>query len=114
MFWLPKRYYDENVWLDLWRIWKKIRRFHSLYFHPHFVGQGSKEEENAAFNCAMDHFAKKGLSGQNSHGHPTLEETSETWEISATKNQLDIQLYEYGRELYFEQGKWLKQEKVLI
>ena len=92
---------------------ESIRRFHSLYFRPRYFENNANEEENAAFNCAIEHFATKGLS-QNSHGHPKLDETSETWEILAAKNRLDIQLYEFAKELFVEQGKWMKNQNVLI
>ncbi|KAL3771557.1 hypothetical protein ACHAWU_003732 [Discostella pseudostelligera] len=90
---------------------ESLRRFHS-YFHYRYLG--IEEDENAALNCAIEHFAKKGLSGQNSHGHPTLHETSETYEILATKNQLDIRLYEFAKELFVEQGKWMKEKNMLV
>ena len=90
---------------------ESIRRFHS-YFHYRYLG--IEEDENAALNCAIENFAKKGLSGQNSHGHPTLDETSETYEILATKNQLDVRLYEFAKELFVEQGKWMKEKKMLV
>ncbi|KAL7431616.1 hypothetical protein ACHAXH_001535 [Discostella pseudostelligera] len=90
---------------------ESIRRFHS-YFHSRYLGM--EEDGNEALYCAIEHFAKKGLSGQNSHGHPTLDETSETYEILATKNQLDIRLYEFAKELFVEQGKWMKEKKMLV
>ena len=43
-----------------------------------------------------------------------IRKTSETWEILAAKNRLDIQLYEFAKELFVEQGKWMKNQNVLI
>lgn len=43
---------------------ESIRRFHSLYFRPRYVENNANEEENSAFNCAIEHFAKKGLSSE--------------------------------------------------
>jgi hypothetical protein len=43
---------------------ESIRRFHSLYFRPRYFENNANEEENAAFNCAIEHFATKGLSSE--------------------------------------------------
>jgi hypothetical protein len=40
----------------------------------------------------------------NKHSHPEVEEGSIVWELLYKKNSLDIQLYEYAKELFQEQA----------
>ncbi|KAL9183168.1 hypothetical protein ACHAXT_004955 [Thalassiosira profunda] len=67
---------------------------------------------DAALQCAREHFAKKG-SGQNTHRHPKLDPGSEAWKTLQVKNELDIRLYDFARELFVEQGNWMKKENLL-
>jgi len=81
---------------------ESITRFHSFF----------RFGDEDALKCSREQFANKGA-GTNSHSHPTLDQTSETWAILAQKNTLDIRLYEYAQELFEEQGKWLKKQKLI-
>ena len=65
-----------------------------------------------ALRCAREHFAKKG-SGQNKHRHPKLDPGSEAWNTLQVKNELDIRLYDFARELFEEQGNWMAKENLL-
>ena len=79
------------------RMEESIVRFHTYF------GFG----DEAALLCSQQTFASKGSSKSNSHSHPKLDEQSETYEILRVKNELDIRLYEYAKELFEEQGKLL-------
>lgn len=80
-----------------------IRRFHSFF--------GFENDE--ALACARQNFAVAGGSQSNSHSHPKLDPTGDTWEIIEKKNMLDIRLFEYAIELWHEQGEWMKNENML-
>jgi len=41
----------------------------------------------------------------NKHDHPLIEEGSAAWELLSVKNDLDMKLYEYGKELFREQAR---------
>ncbi|OEU06342.1 hypothetical protein FRACYDRAFT_150140, partial [Fragilariopsis cylindrus CCMP1102] len=43
--------------------------------------------------------------GVNSNKHSKVEEETKAWKLLASKNSLDIQLYEYAVELFHEQGQ---------
>ena len=79
------------------RMEESIVRFHTYF------GFG----DEVALLCSQQTFASKGSSKSNSHSHPKLDEQSETYEILRVKNELDIRLYEYAKELFEEQGKLL-------
>ena len=74
-----------------------IRRFHDYF------GFGSDD----SLDCALQNFSRNKSGSSNSHEHPQLDPTSETWAILSKKNQLDIELFKYAQQLFVEQGQWL-------
>ena len=54
---------------------------------------------------AKTSFARKGSSQSNKNKHPPLDGESETYAILAKKNELDILLYFFAKELFDEQKK---------
>ena len=82
------------------RMEESIIRFHSYF------GFG----DEAALGCARRQFAAG--SGRNSHSHPKLNRDGETWKILEQKNEFDLILYEYARQLFEDQGKWIKKQKL--
>ncbi|KAL3798630.1 hypothetical protein ACHAW5_001274 [Stephanodiscus triporus] len=83
-----------------------VARFHSYFrFRTPYVD---------ALGCSTRNFATKGGNeGQNRHAHPTLDPNSETYGILEQKNQLDVRLYNYAKELYAEQGEWMKRKNLI-
>lgn len=71
-------------------------------FHNYF-GFG----DDTALECARTSFTRKGSSQSNNNKHPPLDGESETYAILAKKNELDILLYFFAKELLDEQGKKL-------
>mmetsp|Transcript_7877 Transcript_7877/g.16802 ORF Transcript_7877/g.16802 Transcript_7877/m.16802 type:complete len:455 (+) Transcript_7877:107-1471(+) len=76
-----------------------IRRFHDYF------GFGSDD----SLDCALQNFSRKQSGSSNSHNHPQLDPTSETWALLSKKNQLDLELFTYAKQLFVEQGQWLKE-----
>ena len=74
---------------------ESIERFHSYF------GFG----DEAALDCAKTSFTRKGSSQSNKNKHPPLDGNSETYAILAQKNELDILLYFFAKELFDEQKK---------
>ena len=72
-----------------------IERFHSYF------GFG----DDAALECAKTSFTRKGSSQSNKNKHPPLDGESETYAILAQKNELDLLLYFFAKELFDEQKK---------
>jgi len=81
---------------------ESIVRFHA------FFGFGNEN----ALNCAKEQFARKGYLA-NSNKYDTLDENSDTYTELVRKNELDIRLYEYARQLFSEQGRWLKEQQLI-
>jgi len=63
---------------------------------------GIDESESRTRKCSEQHFGK-GAKKTNSNSHPKVEQDDPAWQLLAEKNSLDIQLYEYVRELFDEQ-----------
>lgn len=96
-----------------------------IRFHTYFKFDTPYDDD--ALNCAIRNFAIKessiggkgddGNNGKQNAGprnnHPKLESNSETYKILEQKNMLDIQLYEYVKELFIEQGDWMKAKKMI-
>ena len=78
-----------------------------VHFHGYF-GFGDAE----ALSCARHNFARKGRN-PNLQSHASLLKDTTTWARLEQKNALDLMLYEYAVKLFEEQGKWLKNEKMI-
>ena len=80
-------------------------------FHRYFRFRTPYDD---ALGCSRRNFATKGGNhGQNGHVHPSLDPESETYKILEHKNQLDVRLYDYAKELYAEQGEWMQRMKLI-
>lgn len=83
-----------------------------LRFHKYFGF-----DNDPALDCAKKQYTseEKGsrTEEQNRHFHPQLDPKGGTYELLAKKNSLDIVLYEYAVRLFDEQGKWMKQQKLI-
>ncbi len=80
-------------------------------FHHYFRFRTPYDD---ALGCSLRNFATKGGNhGQNGHVHPNLDPKSETYRILEQKNQLDVRLYDYAKELYAEQGEWMQRMKLI-
>ena len=80
-------------------------------FHHYFRFRTPYDD---ALGCSRRNFATKGGNhGQNGHVHPSLDPESETYKILEHKNQLDVRLYDYAKELYAEQGEWMQRMKLI-
>ena len=51
---------------------------------------------------------KRFSAGSNKNNHEQVEEGSDAWEILRSNNLLDLELYDYVLQLYYEQGKMLE------
>ena len=83
-----------------------------LRFHKYF---GFDNERS--LQCAFEQYVSKETGSrteeQNSHSHPQLERKGETYRLLAEKNSFDIVLYEYAVRLFEDQGKWMKDQKIV-
>ena len=90
-----------------------------IRFHSYFKFNTPYED---ALNCAIRNFAIKesggggGSKGKQNAGrtnHPMLDTNSATYKLLEQKNMLDIRLYEYAKELFIEQGEWMKAKNMI-
>jgi len=84
------------------RMEESIVRFHAYF------GFGDAGD----LDCAVRNYANGGDLA-NHHSHPRLDPNGETWKVLERKNGLDIQLYEYAKQLFEEQGMWMKSQNIL-
>lgn len=62
-----------------------------------------EESSSNAKECMSDSVGKK----ENGVAHESVEEGSEAWNLIVERNRFDMELYEYARTVYEEQGKTL-------
>jgi hypothetical protein len=93
-----------------------------IRFHSYFKFNTPYED---ALNCAIRNFAikesgggggsssSKGKQNAGRTNHPLLDTNSATYKLLEQKNMLDIRLYEYAKELFIEQGEWMKAKNMI-
>lgn len=74
---------------------ESLSRFFRYFGWDHLVGDGQQDclEKNLDWNWPLK------------HRHETYDEGTETYDLIAKQNFYDLQLYDYARELFREQGR---------
>jgi len=79
-------------------------------FEQYFHWKNSLNSDEEELQICKEKLMTWGWS--NKHAHPLIEEGSPAWELLLKKNELDMQLYEYAKFLFTQQGELVKQKSL--